>query len=199
MVSNEIKTTSLGVGKMVRKPPYKSVLGSVLGFFLSIFLTGCSVGPDFQRPSPPDIATYTPEPLKRHIPSVNTTLGNSQNLIEGKEIDREWWLELGSDKLNGLISLALESNPTLSAAQATLRQAQELYSARSGSTLYPQVDGNLGGQRQRFNPGALGQSGQAQEFSLYTAEPFSPSFSGSGGPNSKECAKISRPGFETPI
>ncbi|WP_459919104.1 TolC family protein, partial [Desulfocicer niacini] len=69
----------------------------------------------------------------------------------------------------GMAIKALEQNPTLTTAEATLRQANELYTARAGSTLYPQAEASLGGQRQRFSPQTLGQTGDAREFDLYNA------------------------------
>ena len=132
-------------------------------------LAGCAVGPDFQRPAPPDVIGYTPTPLATNLNSSPTTLGDPQNIIKAERLTKHWWRAMGADKLDMLISEALERNPTLMAAEATLRQAQELYAARAGSTLYPQLEGNLGGQRQRFNPGTLGQTGEAREFSLYNA------------------------------
>lgn len=68
-----------------------------------------------------------------------------------------------------MIAEAFQASPTLASARATVRQAQELYAAQAGSTLYPQVDAGLGAQRQRFNPGTLGQAGNAREFNLYNA------------------------------
>lgn len=139
------------------------------GVFLVVLLAGCAVGPDFQRPAPPETAAYTSTPTPANTASAPTALGDSQTIAERKRTSPCWWHELGSARLNALINQALDGNPTLDAAEATLRQAQELYAARSGSTIYPQVEGTLGAQRQRFNPGALGQSGEAREFSLYQA------------------------------
>lgn len=61
-----------------------------------------------------------------------------------------------------LIDQALQASPTLAAAQATLRQAQEVYAAQADSTLYPRIDANLSGQRHRVNPSALGQTGDSR-------------------------------------
>lgn len=141
---------------------------TLLGIY-AVLVTGCAVGPDFQRPAPPDVIGYTPTPLVTKLNSSPTTLGDPQSIIKGGRLTKYWWRAMSADKLEILISEALERNPTLMAAEATLRQAQELYAARAGSTLYPQFEGNLGGQRQRFNPGTLGQSGEAREFSLYNA------------------------------
>jgi NodT family efflux transporter outer membrane factor (OMF) lipoprotein len=146
----------------------KMVRYSLIGIY-AVLLTGCAVGPHFQRPAPPDVSGYTPTPLTTNLASAPTTLGVPQNIVKGKRLTKYWWRALDNEELNRLINEALERNPTLMAAEATLRQAQELYAARAGSTLYPQLDGNLGGQRQRFNPGTLGQTGEAREFSLYNA------------------------------
>ncbi len=135
----------------------------------AVLLAGCAAGPHFQRPAPPDVSGYTSTPLTTSLASSPTTLGGPQSILKGKRLTKYWWRALGNKKLNRLINEALEHNPTLVAAEATLRQAQELYAAQAGSTLYPQLNGDLGAQRQRFNPGALGQAGEAREFSLYNA------------------------------
>ena len=119
-------------------------------------LAGCAVGPDFNRPAAPDVAVYTATPLPAHTAAAPTALGESQRFVEGGVVNPQWWHELGSAKLDALIEEALQASPTLAAAQATLRQAQEVYAARAGSTLYPQVEANLGGQRQRFSPSHIG-------------------------------------------
>lgn len=137
----------------------KTISGHIFtALILAGLLAGCTIGPDFKRPSPPDVATYTPTP---------TALGELQRFSADGLVNRQWWHELGSAKLNALIDEALQANPTLVGDQARLRQADELYAAQAGSSLYPQVGANVSGQRQRFNPIILGQSGDAQEFSLY--------------------------------
>lgn len=132
-------------------------------------LTGCMVGPDFHRPALPDVTGYTSTPLAANLSSVSSELDNPQDIVEGGRLNKHWWRALANAKLDTLFSEALARNPTLMEAEATLRQAQELYAARAGSTLYPQAEGNLGGQRQRFNPGTLGQTGEARELSLFNA------------------------------
>ena len=136
---------------------------------LAVLVTGCAVGPDFRRPETTDVTAYTTTPLPGRTTAIPTALGDSQRFVEGGRVNPQWWGELGSAKLNALIEEALQASPTLAAARATLRQAQELYAARAGSTLYPQVDANLSAQRQRANPSSLGQAGDSREFSLYNA------------------------------
>ena len=160
-------------GETLNETSKEHVVNKVIRYllfgFYAILLTGCTVGPNFKRPAPPDVSGYTPTPVTTNLASSPTTLGESQSILKGKRVTKYWWHALGNVELNRLIDEALAHNPTLAAAEATLRQARELYAAQAGSTLYPQLNGDLGAQRQRFNPGALGQAGEAREFSLYNA------------------------------
>ncbi|MEW5890733.1 MAG: efflux transporter outer membrane subunit [Pseudomonadota bacterium] len=142
---------------------------TVVSLILLGSLAGCAAGPDFKRPAAPGVADYTATPVARETDSAPTRLGEPQRLVTGMAVDAQWWRSLKSPKLDMLIETALDASPTLAAARATLRQAQELYAAQAGSTLYPQMDAGLTAQRQRMSPSALGQAGDAREFSLYNA------------------------------
>lgn len=136
---------------------------------LAMVLAGCAAGPDFKGAAVPAVSTYTATPLPDRTASASSALGESQRFVIGIPIKPRWWQELGSPKLDSLITKALQANPTLASAQATLRQARELYAAQAGEELYPQVDANLAGQRQKSSPSILGQAGDTREFSLYNA------------------------------
>lgn len=157
---------SLRVDRTKTDPtPVRALTALILGGLLA----GCAVGPDFKRPAAPDLANYTAAPLPPQTASASTTLGGTQHFRAGADMSTQWWHSLGSPKLDALIEQAFQASPTLASAQATMRQAQEIYAAQAGSTLYPQVDAGIGAQRQRTNPSALGQVGDAREFSLYNA------------------------------
>jgi len=132
-------------------------------------LAGCAVGPDFKRPEPPQTADYTATGRPEQTASTPGLLGEAQRFVSGREIPPDWWRELGSPKLHALIEEAVQSSPTLEAAKATLRQAQQTYEAQAGSTLYPQAAAGLGAQRQHINGSASGQEGQERTFNLYNA------------------------------
>lgn len=155
------------------KPPVKRA-ASLHGMRLigaglaAAILSGCAVGPDFQRPAPPTVAGYTEASPSQTVEAPGH-LGNAQQVLPVDQIPSDWWRSLSSDKLDTLIDQALQASPTLAAAQATLRQAEENFSAQSRSTLYPQIDANLSGQRQRFSPTTLGQAGESRTFNLYNA------------------------------
>lgn len=157
-----------GIGgdrRMIRRVARRVILGwSVAGL-----VVGCAAGPDFKRSASPEVAGYTATPLPERTVSAAAPLGAAQHFVSGECTDVRWWRDLGSSRLDALIEQALQSSPTLASAQATLRQAQETYAAWAGSTLYPQVDAGVGAQRQRLNPGSLGQAGDPRAFSLYDA------------------------------
>jgi NodT family efflux transporter outer membrane factor (OMF) lipoprotein len=138
-------------------------------WLVALTLSGCAAGPDFQRPDPPDIAGYLAAPHAAITASAPGMLGKAQTIAAATRADSCWWRNLGSAALNELIDEALAASPALEAAQATLRQTREQYAARAGDTRYPQLEGTLGARRQRFNPGSMGQTGQAREFSVFEA------------------------------
>ncbi len=134
-------------------------------------LAGCTtVGPDFKAPPPPAVAGYTHGKRPDATVSAPVPLGTQQHFSDAGVVDAQWWRAFGSPGLDALVARALQHNPTLEAAQATLRQAQQLYAAQAGSTLYPTVSAKLGATREGVNGAGQGQPGHNQNvFSLYNA------------------------------
>lgn len=143
----------------------------LVAFILSTaVLVGCAAGPDFKPPAPPAVQNYTSAELPARTASAPEALGGSQRFVPQAPIGSAWWQQFGSPKLNSLIEQALHSSPTLEAAQAALRQAQEFYNAQAGSSLYPQINAQLGAQRQTINLAGMGfnaAGGNLRTFSLY--------------------------------
>lgn len=140
---------------------------ALTALILTGLLAGCSAGPQFKRPAAPDATGYTVAPLPAQTASAPTSLGNAQRFSAGVGVSAQWWRGMGPAKLDSLIEQAFQLSPTLAAAKATLRQAQEIHSAQAGSALYPQIEAGTGVQRQRVNRNTLGQTGGASELSLY--------------------------------
>jgi len=118
-------------------------------------LAGCTLGPDFLRPSPPDIATYTPQPLPPETASADTPIaGDAQRFLQDTDVPGQWWTLFRSPALNQLVEQALRANPDIDAAQAALRQAHENYLAQQGVD-FPQVTGSASlGRQQLTSTGA---------------------------------------------
>lgn len=130
---------------------------------------GCAVGPDFVPPTAPKEAGYTPEKL---TPQTNGTPGKLaggavQHFTDDQDIPGQWWSLYHSAPLNALIDAALQASPTLDAAKAALRQAQENASASRGA-FYPSITGNVSATREKISNATFGFPG-ASIFSVSTA------------------------------
>lgn len=143
-----------------------SVFGWGLGLLSSLLVVGCAVGPDFVRPQPPEVTQYT----QGKEPTVTVAAdGQTQEFNQGAEIAAEWWELFKSPKLDDLIKEAIAGNRSLQAAQARLRQSQDLLRAGYG-VFFPQVSGNYTTVRQKFSPAQFGSSGSGSSFTLFTAQ-----------------------------
>ena len=76
-----------------------------------VVLTACSVGPDFRRPDPPDVKTYTQTELPGETAASPVTGGEAQRFRFGHDIPAEWWNLFHSEALNEVIRQALVRQP----------------------------------------------------------------------------------------
>jgi len=105
-------------------------------------LASCAVGPDFVHPAAPEIIRYTRKPL----PASSAASG--QVFVEGRDIPQEWWTLFKSPALDAVVEHALQNNPNLQSALATLRAAKENVDAQQGK-YFPLVAANFNPTRQR--------------------------------------------------
>ena len=111
-------------------------------------LSGCLVGPDYQRPPP--AAPPTPE--------FKETMG-FRPAMPNDTVDRgPWWQIYGDPTLDGLAAQVDISNQTLKASEAAYRQARALV-RQDQSGLYPSITGTAGAQQ--TGTGALRGGGTA--------------------------------------
>lgn len=150
-------------------PRHQRSAAALISVAFAGLLAGCAAGPDYQRPEPPATPNYTATATQLRAAPAPIPFGEVQTLEAGRGVGLEWWHGLGSSRLDALIARALQHSPTLASATSTLRQAQELHAAQAGSTRHPEVDANIGAQRQRMSPSNLGLAGDARTFSLYNA------------------------------
>ncbi len=124
--------------------------------FLSMLLSGCMVGPDFHSPKAPQVDSYNAHPLPPHTARTASAgkAGTSQTYIYGRDIPAEWWQLFRSQEINELVSRGIANSPTLVAAQAAVKQAQETLNASIGNLLFPAFDADVGGTRQRSSGAA---------------------------------------------
>jgi NodT family efflux transporter outer membrane factor (OMF) lipoprotein len=162
----------MGVRRRAHAPTGpKPAAAAVAG--LAAALAGCAVGPNYHRPAAPQAADYGTAPAQGSTVASEGSGGQAQAFTIGRDIPAEWWTLFQSEKLNALIQRSLKGNPNLEAAQAALRQAQDLYKAQRASFL-PTVQGGFDAQRARnpvltlANPTSLPQVNPY--YNLFTAQ-----------------------------
>jgi len=134
----------------MKKLPLKTALMGACAAAMG-WLAACAVGPNFKPPEAPRNAGFAPAGQPRPD-------GQAQRFVDGMDIPGQWWTLFQSAPLNALIERALANSPTLQAAQAALRQANEIAAAQRGS-YYPSVSGALESQRQKASGAAFGVPG----------------------------------------
>ena len=119
----------------------RSPLGLLIAAFPSL-LAACAVGPDFERPAAPAVQTYDAADL----PEAERTAETAPEVKFGEKIPARWWTLFHSSALEQTLRLVVASNNTLTAARATLAQAQQAVIVAEAGFL-PQVDLQAGAER----------------------------------------------------
>jgi NodT family efflux transporter outer membrane factor (OMF) lipoprotein len=111
---------------------------------------GCAVGPTFHKPVAPADAGFTTTPLPQVTASADVLGGDAQRFVSEQDVAFNWWEAFASPALNSLVTQALRANPSVPAAQAALRQAQELVYAQRGY-FFPSVAADYAFERQKVS------------------------------------------------
>jgi NodT family efflux transporter outer membrane factor (OMF) lipoprotein len=128
-------------------------------------LGGCAVGPNFVRPAAPDTDRYTHEAQPEATVKAD---GQAQHFTPGTDIPADWWRLFKSPQLDAVVRQAISNNPTLQAAEASLRQSQD--NLRAGYGLYfPQGQAGASASRQLTAPVQQGSQSSGSIFNLFTA------------------------------
>ncbi len=137
---------------------------------LVLLLAACAVGPDFQKPAPPDVAGYTAKPIPAMTASADAEGGQAQRFLRGATILADWWTLYHSKPLSDLVELALANNSDLKAARAALSVARENALAQRGA-YYPSISAGFSASRQQ-QPGTLAPvpNNNAFQYDLFTPE-----------------------------
>src|SRR5258706_5794367 len=122
-----------------------------------VFVSACSVGPDYRRPP-----VTTPASYKEADPAA--TAQSIDDVIKTK-----WWEMFGDPELNGLEEQVDLSNQTVAQAEARYRQARALV-VSAPAAYYPTVTLGVGVTREQssptVSPGPLKASPQFTEHTL---------------------------------
>ena len=138
---------------------------SLSGLLVATAVCGCAVGPNFVRPAAPEVTRYTQEPQPSQTMVAD---GRAQYFSADASLPADWWRLFQSPALDAAVSQALERNPTLQAAAASLRQSQDNLHAGDG-IFWPWLGTGLGGQRARSAPQQQGEQTPGSIFNVVTA------------------------------
>lgn len=153
----------------IGKDRRRRVVSYLCALLVGLVGYGCAVGPDFRRPEAPQPPSYTATPLAEQTAAAPVAAGEAQRFVMGKAIAQAWWEVFQCPELSTLIRQAIAHNPSVAAAQAALRQAQENRRAALG-VLAPDIDANLSATRQKVGGASSGQSGVTfSPYNLYNA------------------------------
>jgi len=135
---------------------------------LTLSLDGCAVGPDYQPAAPPTGKAYESSALPLATAQAASRDGAAQFFRVGEDLPDQWWTLYRAPALDRLIRQALEANPDLKAADAALRQGQELAAAERGGLL-PSLDASASQQRNRSSGAAQGQPAFSSLYNVTSA------------------------------
>lgn len=128
--------------------PSPLVLTTSFLLLSSTLLAGCAAGPDFEPPAAPSVTSYGPGETPKETVAAPTELGGIQRFEANGDVPAAWWNLFESAPLSHMIELAVKNNPTLDAARASLRAAEETAAATRGG-FFPSVTGNASDDRNK--------------------------------------------------
>jgi multidrug efflux system outer membrane protein len=114
---------------------------------VSLSLTGCLLGPDYQRP---DLAL----PAKYNAPELSGTPAASAASAAAAvqaSVNAQWWTLFGDATLNQLVQAASQDNADIQIALARIRMAESL-AVQAGAALYPTLNLTASGTRATSGP-----------------------------------------------
>jgi NodT family efflux transporter outer membrane factor (OMF) lipoprotein len=148
----------------------RTIIRRLLAGAFAVTIGGCAVGPDFKRPSAPEVSAYTASPVSSTAATPNVQGGEAQHLLAGADIPGDWWTLFHSPALSALVEQALANNNDLKAAQAALTVARENVLAQRGA-YYPAVSASLAANRAKTSAQlSPTPSSGALYYSLYTSQ-----------------------------
>jgi outer membrane protein TolC len=116
-----------------------------VGLIATTALCACNVGPSFKRPTPLTPAAYigrgesqpSASAAAGAEPDARTASDFGQHILFGATPVADWWKLFESQPLDEVMRRATSNNHTLTAARATLLEAEELVAAQSGARYPP--------------------------------------------------------------
>jgi NodT family efflux transporter outer membrane factor (OMF) lipoprotein len=129
-----------------------------------LLFSGCTVGPDFVHPKAPSVDHYNYGKDPAETVSIE---GQPQRFEQGIGPVSNWWILFNSKQLDAAVAEGFANNPSLEAAQASLRQSNDTLLAGYG-IFYPQIGAVFNPVRQLYSPAHIGSPVPGSIFNLAT-------------------------------
>ncbi|MFZ0498022.1 MAG: efflux transporter outer membrane subunit [Steroidobacteraceae bacterium] len=156
---------------MLRTP---STIPSLIALSLLPLIAACEVGPQYHRPSLPRSQAYSPSSLPTSTASApGVVVGAAQRFDAASAISAQWWTLFRSPALNALIERSLAANPTVDAAVAALKEAQENVYAQRGY-FYPTVQVSYQAERTKLSGNTASSSAPGVQGNGENISPLGP-------------------------
>jgi len=128
-----------------------------------LLLSGCTLGPNFKTPEPPNVGAYAAR--------GDASAPEDQRVALGKEIERDWWTGFRSPALDDTVRQALAGNLDIEEARERMAEAEEQVNVAEGALL-PQVSLGATAGRQKYGKSLFGPLDIAiPPFTYYTVGP----------------------------
>jgi multidrug efflux system outer membrane protein len=134
----------LSSGHLPSLPWQRAARRSLVVGLVSLSLTGCLLGPDYQRP---DLTL----PAKYNAPEPSGTPAVSASGAVQTPVNAQWWTLFGDATLNQLVQAASQDNADIQIALARIRMAESL-AVQAGAALYPTLNLTASGTRATSGP-----------------------------------------------
>ena len=118
---------------------------TLIGVSSVALLAGCALDPRSAQVPVPEPARYTADPQ----PAGSGNADSTQHYTLGARPVPAWWQAYDCSALNDLVGEGLAHNPSLAAAQGSLKAAREGLKAQVGASMLPQVDLGMDASRER--------------------------------------------------
>lgn len=144
-------------------------IGPILSLPLVVFLSACTMGPDYHRP-------------EVELPDRYVTTANAEPMVrEAAPVEEGWWHEFEDPLLAELVESALANNTDLRQAIAVVERADAVLK-EAGASLWPEIGGSGQASRARFSEKAgqvaAGSSAVRSSFRVAAATSFELDFWG---------------------